>query len=192
MTARTANPRVHQLIVDRWSPRSFDESAMPEEDLEAILEAAALAPSAYNYQPWKFLYAHRGDANWERFLSLLVPFNASWAKDASVLIFIVSDTLSRHDGQETPSYTHSFDTGAAWAMMALQATALGYHAHGMIGLDIDKAYTELAIPRDYRLEAAVAIGRRDGPGRLPEALREREFPSTRKPVSEIAVAGNFR
>ena len=192
MTARTASPRVHPLIVDRWSPRSFDESAMPQEDLETIFEAAGLAPSAYNYQSWKFLYARRDDANWERFLSLLIPFNAGWAKDAGALIFIVSDTLSRHDGQETPSHTHSFDAGAAWALMALQATALGYHAHGMIGLDIDRAYRELAIPADYRLEAAVAIGRRDTPERLPEPLREREVPSTRKPVSEIAVAGNFR
>lgn len=192
MTTRTAHPKVHPLFVDRWSPRSFDESAIPEEDLEAIFAAAGLAPSAFNYQPWKFLYARRGDSNWERFLSLLVPFNRSWAQDASVLVFIVSDTRHRGEDGESEFYSHSFDAGAAWAQMALQATFLGYHAHGMTGIEFDRARTELNLPDDVRLEAAVAIGRRDGPDRLPEALREREVPSGRKPVTEIAFAGGYR
>lgn len=191
MTTRTAHPKVHQLFIDRWSPRAFDESEIPHEDLEAIFAAAGLAPSAFNYQPWKFLYARRGDANWERFLSLLVPFNQSWAKDAAVLVFIVSDTRMRGE-TESDFYSHSFDAGAAWAQMALQATLLGYHAHGMTGLDFDKARVELGLPDDIRLEAAVAIGRRDAPERLPEGLREREVPSPRKAVGEIAFAGNYR
>jgi nitroreductase len=192
MTTRAAHPKVHQLFVDRWSPRAFDESVIPDEDLEAIFAAAGLAPSAFNYQPWKFLYARRGDANWERFLSLLVPFNASWAKDAGVLIFVVSDTKMRGGEEDKDFYSHSFDAGAAWAQMALQATLLGYHAHGMTGVDFAKAHEELGVPADFRIEAAVAIGRRDHPDRLPEGLREREIPSGRKPVGEIALAGNFR
>jgi nitroreductase len=193
MSERKAHPRVEKLFVDRWSPRSFDESTIPDEDLHVIFEAAGLAPSAYNYQPWKFLYAKKGDENWDRFLSLLIPFNQSWAKTASVLIYIVSDTQMRQpDGTANPAYAHSFDAGAAWAQMALQATALGYHAHGMVGLDFAKAVEELKIPEGYRLEAAIAIGRKAPAERLPEGLREREVPSGRKPVGEIAIAGDFR
>jgi nitroreductase len=193
MSDRKAHPRVEKLFVDRWSPRSFDQSAISDEDLYVIFEAAGLAPSAYNYQPWKFLYAKNGDANWDRFLSHLVPFNQSWAKTASVLIYIVSDTQMRQpDGTSNPAYTNSFDAGAAWAQMALQATAMGYHTHGMIGLDIAKASEDLKIPEGYRLEAAIAIGRKAPADLLPEGLREREVPSGRKPVSEIAFAGNFR
>jgi nitroreductase len=191
-TRQSPHAKVHQLFVDRWSPRAFDESAIPDQDLEAIFAAAGLAPSAFNYQPWKFLYARRGDANWERFLSLLIPFNQSWAKDAAVLVFIVSDTKHRQGEEPTDFYSHSFDAGAAWAQMALQATSLGYHTHGMTGVDFAKARAELGVPDDYRIEAAVAIGRRDTPERLPEGLREREVPSGRKPVAEIAIPGNFR
>lgn len=191
-SARNAHPKVEKLLVDRWSPRSFDESEIPDADLEVIFEAAGWAPSAYNYQPWKFLYAKRGDANWERFLSILIPFNASWVKDAAVLVYIVSDTHMGEGAEAKPAHTHSFDAGAAWANMALQATAMGYHAHGMIGFDLDRARTELGVPDRYRIEAAVAIGKKDSPERLPEGLREREVPSTRKSVTEIAVAGNFR
>lgn len=191
MTERTASPRVHRLFVDRWSPRSFDESAIPDEDFAAILEAAALAPSAYNYQPWRFLYARRGDANWERFLDLLIPFNRSWAKDSGALLFIVSDTKMRTPDGDVPNHSHSFDAGAAWAQMALQATALGYYAHGMTGLEFGKAEAELGLPEDWRLEAGVAIGRRDVPERLPEGLRDREVPTDRKPIAEVAFAGTF-
>jgi nitroreductase len=192
MTTRTAPAKVGQLFIDRWSPRAFDESEIPQDDLDAIFAAAGLAPSAFNYQPWKFLYARRGDANWARFLSLLVPFNQSWAKDAGVLVFIVSDTKNRSGETPTDFYSHSFDAGAAWAQMALQASLLGYHTHGMTGLEFDQARAELALPEDIRLEAAVAIGRRADPSRLPEGLREREAPSPRKPLDEIAFAGSYR
>lgn len=192
MTQRSAPSAIHPLIVERWSPRSFDGSPVPEADLEAMLSGAGLAPSAFNSQPWTFLYARRGDANWDRFLALLIPFNQSWAKDAGALVFVVSDTLSRGGAEPQPLYSHSFDAGAAWATLALQATHMGWHAHAMTGIDFDKARAELGLPDDHRLEAAVAIGRRAPAERLPEGLREREAPSARKPVSAIAVAGNWR
>lgn len=188
----TENP-VDPIFLDRWSPRAFDASEMPEADLHTLFDAARWAPSAYNYQPWRFLYARRGDANWETFLSLLVPFNAGWAKNASALVFILSDTLM-HTGdpdQPFPSHSHSFDAGAAWAQLALQATRMGYQAHGMTGLDFDSARAALAVPDRFRIEAAAAIGRRIDPENLPDELRARETPSDRKPIAEIAHAGGF-
>lgn len=187
-----AHPRIARLIVERWSPRSFDAAEIPPEDLDVIFEAAGWAPSAFNIQPWTFLYARRGDANWDRFLSLLVDFNQSWANEASVLVFVVSNRMQGRGEKKSENYSHSFDAGAAWAMMALQATALGYHAHGMTGIHVDKAAVELGIPEDHRLEAAAAIGRKGPKENLPEGLQEREVPSERKSVSEIAVAGVFR
>jgi len=191
MTARTANPRIVPLFVERWSPRAFDGTPLPSEDLDIILEAAALAPSAFNYQPWRFLHATHGDAHWDLFLSLLMPFNAAWAKQAGALVIIVSDNLMRTGGDSRPNHSHSFDAGAAWALLALQATALGYYAHGMTGIDQDNIRTELGIPDDFRIEAAVAIGRRAAPETLPEALRAREAPSGRHPLAHYAVAGPF-
>lgn len=191
MTERTAHPRVLPLLVERWSPRAFDGSSLPDEDVQVIFEGAALAPSAFNVQPWRFLYSRRGDANWDRFLSLLIPFNASWAKDAGLLVFVVSQTTSFDGEKHVPLYSHSFDAGAAWAQLALQATALGYHAHGMTGIEFDKARAELGLPDGYRLEAAVAVGRKASADVLPEGLRDKEVPSGRRPVADTAFAGNF-
>jgi nitroreductase len=191
MTGRTAHSKVEKLLVERWSPRAFDGSEIPQEDLDVIFEAAGWAPSAYNVQPWTFLYAHRGDANWDLFLSQLVEFNQSWAKDASVLVYVVSDKYMRSDKGNSDNHSHSFDAGSAWVLAALQAQALGYHTHGMTGIKFGEAETALGIPADHRLEAAFVIGKAAGKERLPEFLQEREVPSTRKPVSEIAKAGTF-
>ncbi|EIZ78852.1 nitroreductase [Novosphingobium sp. Rr 2-17] len=191
MTGRTANPKVQQLIVDRWSPRAFDGTEVPQEDLDAIFEAAGWAPSAYNVQPWTFLYAKKGDANWDLFLSQLVDFNQGWAKAASVLVFVVSDKFMRSEQGNNPSHSHSFDAGAAWVLAALQAQALGYRTHGMTGIKFGEAEAALGIPEDYRLEAAFVIGKQGDKASLPEFLQEREVPTGRKPLDAIVKAGKF-
>src|SRR4051812_29920955 len=93
MTQRTSDHAIDPLFLERWSPRAFDGSEIPDADLMTMFEAARWAPSAFNSQPWRFLYAKRWDANWERFLGLLIPWNQGWAHSASVLIYILSDSL---------------------------------------------------------------------------------------------------
>lgn len=190
-TNRRTDTALDPMFLHRWSPRALDGSVMPPDDLRTILDAGRWAPSSFNYQPWRFLYAMRTDAkNWPRFLNLLIPFNAVWAKDASVLLFILSETTM--GAPDKPSHSHSFDAGAAWASIALQSHLLGYHAHGMVGIEMDKAQVELCIPDGFRIEAAVAIGRSGDPANLPEKLQAREVPSDRKPLDEMAYSGNFR
>jgi nitroreductase len=193
MSPRRPEYPIDPLFLDRWSPRAFDGSDIPDQDLLSIFEAARWAPSAFNSQPWRFLYAKTGDENWARFLSLLIPWNQKWAHSASVLIYILSDSLPFVDkaGEPASSHTHSFDAGAAWACLALQATRLGYHAHGMSGVEYERARIELRVPERFRIEAAAVIGRIGDPNMLDEKLRARETPSGRKPIGEFVHAGNF-
>jgi len=193
MSNRTTHTALDPIFLDRWSPRAFDGSAVAPEDLETIFDAARWAPSAFNFQPWRFLYARRDTPDWQPFLSLLLPFNQSWAARAGALVFIVSDTLIQGPAaaEPSPSHSHSFDAGAAWALLALQATRLGYHAHGMTGLDFARARVELGVPERFRIEAAAAIGRIGDKASLPEALQAREAPSHRKAVIEFAFEGRF-
>lgn len=191
---RNVERPVDPLFLERWSPRAFDGSGIAQEDLSTILDAARWAPSAFNYQPWRFFYARRREADWSRYLSLLLPFNASWAERASVLLFILSDTLIDIGTapSPSPSHSHSFDAGAAWALLALQATRLGYHAHAMTGIDQEKTRDELRVPDRFRIEAAVALGRRAEKEILPESLQAREVPSGRHKLETYAFPGNFR
>ena len=186
---RDAGYPVDKIFVDRWSPRAMSGEGIREEELMTLFEAARWAPSSYNNQPWRILYARRDTEHWPLFLDLLVEGNRAWAKDAAALLLFVSKTTFDFNGK--PSITHSFDAGAAWENLALQATLNGLVTHGMQGFDYERARTELNIPEGFRVEAMAAVGR---PGRaedLPESLRERESPSPRKKLAEIVCEGPF-
>ena len=192
-TSRHVTRPVEPLFLERWSPRAFDASAVPQDDLDTMLDAARWAPSSLNWQPWRFLYAHRDSADWGRFLDLLVPSNRIWAANAGVLLFLLSDTLMSMPGSSNlvPSRSHSLDAGSAWTLLALQATRMGYAAHAMGGVDFARAQGELAVPDRFRVEAAIAVGKQGDKALLPQALQEREAPSDRKPIEEFAFKGDF-
>jgi nitroreductase len=188
--ARKPEHPVDNIFPDRWSPRAMSGASMTREELMALLEAARWAPSSYNNQPWRMVYALRDTAHWPRLFNLLGEFNQTWAKNAAALVVFISKTTFDHNGQ--PSVTHSFDTGAAWENFALQGSLNGLVVHGMQGFDYDRARTELGVPDGYQVEAMAVVGK---PGRtedLPERLREREMPSDRRKLSESAFEGRFQ
>ena len=190
---RSSEYAIDPLFLDRWSPRAFTTEDVSVETLHTLFEAAHWAPSSQNSQPWRFLYARRGDAHFQDFLNLLVPFNQGWAGKAAALVFVVSKRTSSPPGASAarPSYSHSFDAGAAWAFLALQATKLGWAAHGMTGFDHAGAPEALGLSDDYRVEAAVAIGRQGAASLLPEQLAARETPSGRVAVESLVFNGRF-
>jgi len=190
---RTADHEIEPLFLQRWSPRAFTGEPIPEPELSRIFEAARWAPSSSNVQPWRFLYARRDTPFWPKFLGLLSATNQLWAQHTAVLIVALSKATRQpaSGGASMPSHSHSFDCGAAWLSMALQATAMGWHAHGMGGFDIPRAAIELNVPADYRVEAAIAIGRRGDKSSLPEPMQARETPNTREPISFFAFEGGF-
>ncbi len=192
-TPRVADHEIDPVFLARWSPRAFTGEPIPESVLLSMLEAARWAPSSYNAQPWRFLYARRDTAHWDKFLGLLNEFNQSWAKTASALIIVVSEETMLPPGQtaRVPYYSHSFDAGAAWGYLALQGTRLGWYTHGMVGIEMEKIRAELAVPAGMRIEAAIAVGKLGDKTQLPAFLQEREAPSPRMPVAEIAFEGGF-
>jgi nitroreductase len=158
-----------------------------------LFEAARWAPSCFNAQPWRFIWARRDTGYWPRFLGLLSAYNQSWAKNAAALVILVSKTtiLPRGAAEEVPSLTHSLDAGAAWENLALQATRSGWATHGMVDFDMPRAAVELGVPSGYKVEAAIAIGRRGDKSVLPEALQAREQPSDRLPLARTVMEGRF-
>ncbi|MHA6846569.1 nitroreductase family protein [Ralstonia syzygii] len=197
MHERIADHPIDPLFLARWSPRAYDARPMPQADLLCLLEAARWAPSAYNCQPWRFLYARRDDAHWADFLGLLVTANGDWAQHAAALVFVLSDTLLDPDGaadampMPVPLRSHSFDAGAAWAQLALQAVRLGYHARAMAGVEYERARAVLNVPERFHIEIAVAVGRRGTTASLPVPLQPHERPTQRRTLDELAFGGPF-
>jgi nitroreductase len=186
---RKSDHPIEELFLNRWSPRAMSGESVSAEELMPLFEAARWAPSSYNNQPWRILYARRDTEHWPVFFGLLAEGNRAWAKDAAVLLLFVSKETFDFNGRPYP--THSFDTGAAWENLALQATLMGLITHGMQGFDYERARTELNIPEGFRVEAMIAVGRPGDPASLPDKMREIEAPSGRKQLSEITCEGPF-
>jgi nitroreductase len=186
---RTPDHPIEPLFLDRWSPRAMSGEPIEESELMRLFEAARWAPSTFNEQEWRFLYARRESSHWPAFFGLLVEANQAWCAKASALIVVISHKVFTKNGN--PNLVHTFDTGAAFQNLALQGTTMGLVVHGMGGFDRGRARITLHVPDDYDVEAMVAVGHPGDPAELPQPLREREMPSGRKPVGEIAREGPF-
>ena len=182
---------VHELIRERWSPRAFSDKPVPEDILRSLFEAARWAPSSSNEQPWAYVVAARDDnESFEKMLSVLVEFNAAWAKSAPVLAIAVAHLVFAKNN--APNRNAQYDTGAASALLSVEATALGLAVHQMAGFDPQKARQVFGIPSGWEAIAALAIGYPGDPASLPQPLKDRELaPRTRKPIAEFVMAGHW-
>ncbi len=186
---RKATYPIDQLFLDRWSSRAMSGVALSEAELMTLFEAARWAPSSGNFQPWRFLYARRDTDFWPAFLDLLNPGNRTWAERAGALALVISRTHFDTDGRPFP--THSYDTGAAWQNLALQASLSNLVAHGIAGFDYERARRVLRVPAAFAVEAMIVIGKRGDAAQLGESLQKRELPNDRRPLAESVCEGPF-
>src|SRR5919107_1315714 len=178
------------LLLNRWSPRSMTGEEMDDDTIMALFEAARWAPSSYNNQPWRFIYAKRNTPYWNRLFDLVAEPNKVWAKNAALIVVVVSNKYFDINGKY--SITHQYDAGAAWENLALEASARGLVAHGMQGFDYERARIDLEIPDNFDVMAMIAIGKKGSKENLPLQLQEKEYPNDRKPLKEIIMEGTFR
>jgi nitroreductase len=190
---REAETPVSALFLHRWSARAMTGEPIPEKILFALLEAARYAPSAYNAQPWRFVYARRGEAAFDALVAALSDGNRPWAREASALIVVATKAEFTPPGHDAPVQlgTASFDAGAAWASLAFQAALLGWSTHAMAGFDAGKARAVVAAPASLKLEAIVAVGRRGDAARLSPEKQALERPNARRALARTAFAGAF-
>ena len=187
---RTTEYPVDDIFLKRYSPRALSGGSISKEELMTLFEASRWAPSSYNAQPWRFIYAMRDTPEFEKLFSFLIDFNKEWCIKAATLIVVISKKTFEHNGKE--NVNHSSDVGAAWENLALQAQFMNLVAHGMNGFDYEKTKVELYVPDDYQVEMMIAVGKHGKMEDLPEKLREGEKPNQRKKLEEIIFEGKFR
>ncbi|MCF8217599.1 MAG: nitroreductase family protein [Bacteroidales bacterium] len=170
-------------ITQRYSPYSFQDKKVTMEDLSTLLDAARRAPSSYNEQPWRFIYATRdNEEEWNRMLDILVPQNQEWAKKASILMLSVAKKTSIVTGKPNPYSFH--DTGMALGNLLNQATSMGIYVHQMGGYDRSKAIENLNIPDEYQPVAMIALG-------YPDKSEKREE-TPRNSVESFTFKGSWK
>lgn len=173
-SSRDAVTAVNDLFVQRWSPRAYVSDPVTEHELQTLFDAARWSPSCFNEQPWLFLTST--EATHEQFLTLLVEGNQQWAKTAPVIGFVVAAKTFARNGND--NFHATFDAGAAWMALNLQASMLGLYAHGMGGIEYDEVYRQLDInPQAYQVICGFTLGKLDTSG-------DEEITS-RKPLADI-------
>ena len=156
---------VFEAIKARRSIRRYKKGAeIPEEHLRRILEAARLAPSAANRQPWKFVVVR--DPEVKRRLAEACR-GQMFIADASVVVVALGDpSISRWYLQ---------DPMIAVEHMVLEATELGYGTCWIGAFDEEAVKRVLDIPAGLKVVCALPIG---VPDESPTAR-------SRKPLDEI-------
>lgn len=151
-----------QLAASRQSDRAYDKARVVEpEKLERILEAACLAPSACNAQPWKFVVVTDPE------LSVKVGKAAAglgmnkFAKDAPIHILIVEESMnvtSFLGAKIKDKYFPLIDIGIAASHIVLAAESEGLGSC-ILGWFDEKDIKKLTgIPANKRLLLDIAVG----------------------------------
>lgn len=190
-SARSPSHKIHEIFTKRYSSRSFDpNTSVTNTELNSLFEAARWAPSCANSQPWRFIYARRSNETaYNRIFQHLQQGNQVWAKNAEILVVVLSYKKFTFYGNVYPSVSHSFDAGAASVQLQLQASLLDIIAHPIGGFDYAKIFEEFVGDRedreDYAVEAVLVVGKAD------KHAAEQEVRSQRNPISQFVFENEF-
>jgi nitroreductase len=152
-----------------------------QEKIVKILEAAILAPSATNEQPWRFVVV-KGKENVENVVSKASRMGKRVFKEAPVLIlvFVKPKDYIFPDGKSF----YLIDVGLAMENILLAATDLGLITHPMASLDEGKLKEMLGVPDEMEFVLATPLGY-PVEGSYEEASQERLSQRTRKNLKEL-------
>ena len=172
-------------IQSRRAYRALDTRPIAREVLLRLLEAAHLAPSCSNNQPWRIVTVVE-PARLEALKASLTPGNY-WAKKAPAISAFVTqlDWDARLDGGRDYAL---FDLGQAVMAYQLQAVEEGLRVHPIAGFNPAIAKEALGIPETAILETLVILGWPGDPSDLSEKHQIGEKAArSRKPLEDIAA-----
>jgi len=169
---------VFEAIQKRHSVRAYLPNPVPHEKLARILEAARLAPSASNVQPWHFVVVTDKQKRKELSESRYAGFLA----EAPVII------VGCGDAEVSPKW-HAIDVTIALENMVLAATGEGLGTCWIGSFEEQKVKQSLNIPAKFRVVALLAVGYEreelDSTGKAIQLIRRR------KRLQDIASLDSF-
>jgi nitroreductase len=163
-----------ELAKKRFSVRNFKPKRVEEVKLKKIIEAARVAPSAVNYQPWHFVVL-TDEMQREAVSS---TYNAQWIRSAPVIVAACGDhskSWKRGDGKDHLD----IDVAIAIDHMTLAAAELGLGTCWVCAFDEEKCRLILGLPDSFEVIALIPLGYPDEEGDT------KRFVVARKKLEEI-------
>jgi peroxiredoxin/nitroreductase len=183
-----ADDAINPLIRARRAKRALSGDPVPQETLQRLVEAAHLAPSCFNNQPWRFVVATGETLS--RVKEALSSGNY-WAQPAPAILAVASKRdldCKLSDGRDY----FLFGCGMAVGLLMIQATQMGLIAHPIAGYDPVAVKKALGIPAEYTLITLIVVGKPGDASALNEKHRETELgPRQRKPLSAALAWNKF-
>jgi nitroreductase len=182
---------LHTLILNRWSPRSFADKPLTEENVLTLFEAARYAASMNNFQPWRFIYATKEQTGrYKKLFECLKEGNRKWAVTAPLLVLTLINV--NMPNTDKPNLWAKHDLGLAIGNLTAQASSMNLYVHNMAGFEKETAAKLFNLPPDFEPVTMIAIGYLGDPEALPEPFRGRELlAQERKPLAEIILNDRF-
>ncbi|MBQ3260663.1 MAG: nitroreductase family protein [Alistipes sp.] len=142
------------LVEARYSSRSYSDRKVESEKIDYILECARLAPSAVNFQPWRFLIV---ESEQKRQL-LQGCYKREWLREAPLYIVVCADKAQswkrRLDGHDHAD----IDAAIATEHICLAATEQGLGSCWVCNFDADLCSEVLDLEGELYPVAIVPIG----------------------------------
>lgn len=177
-----ADRELNGLIRARRAKRALRPDPIAQEYIVRIIEAAHLAPSCFNNQPWRFVVAQGEKLE---AVKKALPGGNYWALKSPAVVAVTSHPELDCRLSDNRDY-FLFDCGMAVGFLMIQATQMGLVAHPIAGYDPVAVKEALGIPQDYILITLVVLGWPGDPAELSEKHREIELgPRVRKPLSTV-------
>lgn len=152
-------PEVHPALGGRFSPVRFrDDTVVTSEQVDALLEAARLSPSAGNSQPWRFIVGRRGDSVHARIVRHMARSSSAWAPGADLLVVNLAHVFVEGTTDFEYSEFSHYDLGQAVAHMTVQGLAMGLDAHQFRAFDREGIAAEFEIPPHLESTSMTAFG----------------------------------
>ena len=180
-----------ELLNERRAFRSLESADITNDIIAKLANAASLAPSCYNHQPWRFVFVYEKN-KLERMFESLSKGNA-WARKASMIIAVFSERSMDCILPDERDY-FKFDAGMGTAFMLLKAVELGLVAHPIAGYDEKMVKEILGIPEEFRVLTLIIVGKH---GKINnEVLNEKQMETERKrpdrlPLEEFVFMNEY-
>ncbi|HHS51188.1 MAG TPA: nitroreductase [candidate division Zixibacteria bacterium] len=171
--------QVKRAIHVRRAFRALDKIDIPDETIHDLVLCAGLAPSCFNKQPWRFVFA-RGEKLDE--LTTALSKGNEWAQNASLIAGVYS--AKELDCVVAGREYYLFGCGLAVGQMLLRATELGLVAHPIAGFGEKSAKEILGIPPEMTLITLLIIGKRTG--EIPDLLSPKQIEEERERPPRMA------
>lgn len=171
----------YEVVGTRRSIRSYKPDPIADDVLNKVLDAARMAPSGSNRQPWKFIVVRNDET--KKQLAIACD-NQHFIAESPIVIVACGRDIGWNRGGYMGSMSMLVDVSIAFTHLILAARAEGLGTCWIGSFDNEEVKKILGVSKEFNVVAITPLGYPAG-----EGFRET---GSRRPLSEIVSFDGFK